>query len=93
MNLTHRYQINKDSITYRIIDGEAVILNLDNGYYYSLNKIGTWIWEAINKQNNLNEILNFLKEEYQVPERQLKSDILVLIKDLEKEELVRGSSK
>ncbi|MDP2939179.1 MAG: PqqD family protein [Candidatus Omnitrophota bacterium] len=93
MNLTHRYQINKDSITYRIIDGEAVILNLDNGYYYSLNKTGTKIWNKINDGNNLNEILFSLKTEFQIPENKLKNDLLGLVKDLEKEKLVGQNSK
>ncbi|MBL7130824.1 MAG: PqqD family protein [Candidatus Omnitrophica bacterium] len=88
MDLSQRYTIDKDKVTYRIIDNEAVILNLDNGYYYSLNEVGTRIWEAIDKQKDLSQILNFLKEEHQLPERQLKSDLMGLVKDLEKEELI-----
>ena len=89
MDLTVNYTIDKNNITYRVIDGEAVILNLDKGYYYSLNEVGTRIWEAIDKKKSLNEMLDSLKEEYQVPAEQLKSDLLGLIKDLEKEELLR----
>ncbi|MBL7196907.1 MAG: PqqD family protein [Candidatus Omnitrophica bacterium] len=89
MDLTQRYTIDKDKVTYRIIDNEAVILNLDNGYYYSLNEVGTRIWEAINKQKSLDQVLSLLKEEYQLPERQLRSDLMGLVKDLEKEELIK----
>ncbi|MBL7130820.1 MAG: PqqD family protein [Candidatus Omnitrophica bacterium] len=89
MNLSPRYKINKDKITYRIIDNEAVILNLGNGYYYSLNEVGTEIWEAINKQKSLDEVLSLLKEEYQLPEKQLRRDLTKLVKDLEKEELIK----
>ena len=89
MELTQRYIIDKDKASYRIIDGEAVILNLDNGYYYSLNEAGTRIWESINNQKSLSEILNFLKEEYRLPEKQLKVDLIELVKELEKEELIK----
>ena len=89
MDLTQNYTIDKDKITYRIIDGEAVILNLDNGYYYSLNEVGTRIWESLNKQKALAKILDSLKEEYRLPEKQLESDILGLVKDLQKEELIK----
>lgn len=82
------YKINSEDAAYRIIDGEAVILNLNNGYYYSLNVVGTSIWEAIVKQKTLDEILSLLKEEYPVPELQLKNDLLELVKDLEKEKLI-----
>lgn len=88
MDLTKNFAIDKDKITYRVIDGEAVILNLDSGYYYSLNEVGTKIWESINKEKNLSEILDFLKKEYQLSERDLKNDLLTLVKDLEKEELI-----
>ena len=89
MDLTVNYTIDKDKATYRVIDGEAVILNLDNGYYYSLNEVGTRIWEAIDKKKSLNKILDSFKEEYQVPAEQLKNDLLGLIKDLEKEKLIK----
>ena len=82
------YKINSEDITYRIIDNEAVILNLDNGYYYSLNEVGTRIWEAIDKRKNLGEILDLLKEKYHMSEKQLKDDLLALAKDLEKEEII-----
>ena len=91
MDLTQKYTIDKDKVTYRVIDNEAVILNLDNGYYYSLNGVGTEIWRGIDKGKNLNEILDSFKEEYQLPERQVKNDLLELVKDLEKEKLVENS--
>ena len=92
MDLTQRYTINKDKLSYRIIDDEAVILDLDNGHYFSLNKVGIKIWEAINKQKSLKEILKLLKEEYQLPEKRLKNDLLTLVKDLKKEELIKVKS-
>ncbi|MDP2939172.1 MAG: PqqD family protein [Candidatus Omnitrophota bacterium] len=93
MSTAKRYKIDKDKITYRIIDAEAVILNLDNGYYYSLNETGTKIWKHINDGKNLSEILDSLKTEFQIPENKLKNDLFGLIKDLEKEELVKCNSK
>jgi len=92
MDLTQRYAINKDKLSYRIIDDEAVVLDLDNGHYFSLNKVGTKIWEAINKQKSLKEILKLLKEEYQLPEKRLKSDLLTLVKDLERAKLIKVKS-
>lgn len=88
MDITQRYKIDKDNITYRIIDNEAVILNLDNGYYYSLNEVGTRIWQMIEKEKKLIEILSSLNEEYQVDEKILKDDLISLVKDLEKEKLI-----
>jgi len=88
MELGRGYEIDKDNVTHRIIDQEAVILNLDNGYYYSLNEVGTIIWESINRKMSLSEILCFLEEKYHLPKENLKKDLLELVKDLEKEKLI-----
>jgi len=88
MDLIQRYKINKDKVTYRIIDAEAVILNLDNGYYYSLNEVGTKIWQMIEKRKQLIEILSFLSEQYQVDKKRLRGDLIGLVKDLKKEKLI-----
>jgi hypothetical protein len=42
------FTINKN-IAHEIIDGEAIIVNLENGNYYSLNKTGAEIWNFIEK--------------------------------------------
>lgn len=88
MRLEQKYSIDRKKITWRILDGEAVILNLDNGYYYSLNEVGTRIWQAIDKGKSSREIIDYLQEEYQVEKRQLQNDLAEIIKDLEKEGLI-----
>ena len=88
MNGAKVYGVNKDDVTYRITDGEVVILRLDNGNYYSLNETGTLIWEGINKRRCLGDILTSLKQKYFLPEQQLEQDLKEVIKDLQKEKLI-----
>ena len=84
-----RWKIDKDKITYRIIDGEAVILNLDNGYYYSLNSVGTDIWKMIDEGKEHEAILGRLGQDYyQVEKKDLKKDMIALLDDLKKEKLI-----
>ncbi|HDY70854.1 MAG TPA: PqqD family protein, partial [Nitrospirae bacterium] len=42
-----RFRINKPHVINEIIDGEVVILNLDTGNYYSMDKAGADIWGLI----------------------------------------------
>ena len=86
--MVKEYKINSEDVTFRIIDDEVVILHLKNGHYYSLNKVGSKIWKAIDKKKNFSEILDYLKEEFQLPERRLKNDLLGLVKDLKQEKLI-----
>lgn len=84
-----KYVINKREVVYRIISGEAVMLKIDNSYYYSLNEVGTKIWKWIGERRNTDEILGLLKKEYQnITEKQLKNDLFEFVKTLEKEKLI-----
>jgi hypothetical protein len=47
MNRNDRIRINGPKIVHEAIDGETVILNLDNGNYYSLVGVGADIWGFI----------------------------------------------
>ncbi|MDD5672152.1 MAG: PqqD family protein, partial [Candidatus Omnitrophica bacterium] len=81
MDLAQKYAINEEQITYRVIDGEAIVLNLEDAYYYGLNTVATEILELIDRKKNLCEILKTLQKEYSdIPVKQLKSDLLSLIK-------------
>jgi len=82
------YKINKDKIVYRIINKEAVLLNLESGVYYSLNKTGADIWQYINEGKCLDEILDSLEARHKINRQKLKRDLLALIKDLEREKLI-----
>lgn len=43
--MTNSLRINTPSVTHQTIDGEVIILNLDNGYYYSLTNTAALIWQ------------------------------------------------
>lgn len=89
MNFDQTYKIDKDKVSWRIIDGEAVILNLDNGLYYDLNKTGTAIWQAIAEKKSLEQILEVLKKEYSAGDKRLENDLKSIVADLEKEKLIK----
>ena len=89
MKLHERYRVDADKVSYRRIDDEAVILNLENGHYYSLNNVAANIWDAIGKKNRLNDILKRLKTRYRLPEKRLQSDLCALVSDLEEEGLIK----
>ena len=72
----------------RIIDNEAIILNLDNSYYYSLNEVGTRAWEFFDGSMRLGEIINRLFEEYNASKENLEDDLISLVNDLSNENLV-----
>jgi len=84
-----KYTVNKDNVVYRIIDREAVILNLDDGNYYNLNETGTEIWEAINSRKEPGRIITQFSKEYAIPEKQLHKDFLTFTEDLTRKGLIK----
>lgn len=90
MNAVHSlaYPVRNETTAFRIIDNEAVILNLDSGIYYSLNEVGTKVWGLCDGSNGVRDITAAIVEEFEVQEEIAQKDILELISDLLTEGLV-----
>jgi len=82
MKLQAKYKIAPKNIDYRIIDDEAIVLNLDDGNYYSLNKSATLVWKAIYDGKDINTALSVLKKAYSEKDKVFQKDISALIKRL-----------
>lgn len=64
------------------LDGEAALLNINNGVYYGLDHIGAKIWNLIQKPTILKYIVENICHEYEVDKERCKGDVLMLIVDL-----------
>ena len=64
------------------LDGEAVILHLESGVYYSLDQVGAHIWVLIQQPRTINEIRDAILEEYEVAPDRCERDIVKLIEQL-----------
>jgi len=64
MDTNDRLRINTPRIVHETIDGETVILNLDNGNYYSLEGVGGHIWGYIESGATVNEIIKKVMSDY-----------------------------
>jgi hypothetical protein len=83
-----KYSINSDRVVWRDIEGEAVILNLDTGYYYNLNAIGSLIWRLLDEKKDISKIIETISKDYNISVNRAKKDLDSLISDLKKEKLL-----
>jgi len=88
--LNDKVNLSKDVLFHKAID-EAVLLNPANGKYFSLDDIGTRMWELMNIHGKLREVHQALLEEYQVEPQQLEKDLLSLTDQLAANELLQIS--
>jgi coenzyme PQQ synthesis protein D (PqqD) len=72
-------------VTSTVLDDEAVLLNLANGVYYSLNPVGTAIWEQLTGSHTLAEILGTVCRQFEVTEEAARQDLVALVSKLRDE--------
>jgi hypothetical protein len=70
------------NITWRVVDGEALILDLNTGYYFSLNPVATEIWEALQSGVEIPRIVQTVSLKYRIDAWVVESDLHELMTDL-----------
>ncbi len=77
-----------DQVAAKVVDGEAVIINLANGVYYSMDKAGGLIWSMIEQARSLDAIADAVAAAYDVPPVRAREDVEQLAAQLVAEVLV-----
>jgi coenzyme PQQ synthesis protein D (PqqD) len=88
LNPGDRYRPNPDGVVAEVVDGEAIILNLVNGSYYSLDQVGGRIWTLLDEQRPLEQIVKAVASEYAVTLDQARADLERLLAELLDEQLI-----
>lgn len=88
LSLHSRLGRKDDEIVAKVMDGEAVIINLSNGMYYSLEQVGGAIWEMIEEGYRLDEIVAAIVARFEVSPAQAQDDALRLAAELIHHELI-----
>jgi hypothetical protein len=70
------------------LDGETVLLNLETGRYYTLNRVGTAIWEACTGTQSLQAIHTILCGRFDAPPERIADDLFALVTHLGHEGLL-----
>jgi len=80
--------VRSPDVSFTVLDGEAVLLNLENGVYYTLNPVGTVTWELIIGERTLTEIVSAVRERYDINEETARRDLAALVSRLRREGLI-----
>ena len=73
-----------------LIAGEAVILALDTKVLRGLNEVGSRVWDLIDGQRTVEEIIDIIVEEFDVPRGQAAEDVEAFVRQLLDKGLVAG---
>lgn len=70
------------------MDGEIVMMDINRGKYYCFNEVGSRIWELIEKQISVKELISILLNEFEVDRKICKDTVINFLNGIHKEELI-----
>ena len=70
------------------LDEEVALMSIERGNYYLLNSVGARIWQGLDRPRRIGDLCATLLPEYEVTREQLESDVVQLLSELVRYELV-----
>lgn len=67
---------------------DLLLLNMEDGNYYSLNEIGGRIWELCDGNRSVSQLIAALAAEYEVSHEVLEKDVSDLLENLQSGRLI-----
>lgn len=89
-NLPAHVTISPD-VLYQNVDGLAVLLDLRDENYYSLDDVGTQIWKLLTEHQDVGRILEEMQTLYAVDPNTLREDLAVFFAKLGDAGLLQSS--
>ena len=77
-----------DAAVVRDLDGESVILNVQSGTYFGLDRIGTRVWQLIDEHGDVDSIVRVMQDEFDADPNVLRADVESLVAALVAKQLV-----
>ena len=85
--LTKCPKISADTAS-RIIENEAVVVIPQIGLVRTLNEAASRIWQLLDGQNSIEDIINMISSEFNVSSEIAKQDTIDFIRELKEKEMV-----
>ena len=82
MSILEKKPLKNEKYPFRIIDGQALIIDPSANVIKLLNGVGTQIWDWIDGKRTGNEILQNIIDEYEVSSEIAKTDLVKFLQEL-----------
>src|SRR3954451_10336708 len=88
-----RLRVNTERVAAKVIDGEAIVINLTNGRYYSMIGTGALVWSMLADGATIESIAETLAGRYGVDTTTCRSDVERLVDQLLVEQLLASTDE
>lgn len=73
--LETRVRLRTADLTWRVVDGTVIALNLESSTYLTTNRTGAILWDALAQGTTVGELVERLREEFGVSDSVATSDV------------------
>jgi len=80
--------VRNSDVSWKILEDKCILLHLTSGNYYTLNKVGRFLWESLDGKKKLEDICEEVIDHYRIDTETVKNDIIEITRDLLREGLV-----
>lgn len=87
------YILKNDECIWRVIHDETFLISKDGKYIHKLDEIGTEIWQKIEGNNTVTDIINHICSIFDVEEETAKQDVIEFIQQLSRLNIVALKGK
>lgn len=70
------------------LNGDIVMMDLEKGKYFSLNGVGSRIWNLVEEPVEVSKIIDSLLEEYDIDRDECEKNVLEFLSKLESEQIL-----
>jgi hypothetical protein len=90
VNFSDRVIVAPD-VLFRMLDDEAVLVNLRTERYLGLNHVGARMWKALAAAGSIQAAYDDLLREYEVEAQELRRDLIELVEQLIAQHLIEAT--
>lgn len=81
--------IQNKKISQSKIRDEVVMMDIDSGFYFGINGVGSVIWQHLSTAISLEDLVSNLMEEFNVDKQTCESDTMEFINNLLEKKIIR----
>ena len=82
------YRVNSPQVIFENIDGELILVHMENGAYYTTDEVGAALWDLIETRYTLSEIQEGLASQFEAGPEEIEAATLSFIARLIEEDLI-----
>lgn len=81
-------RIGSPQVISETMDGEAVVINLESGYYYSLDRVASEVWAMVEAGTTEAAVVAALAARYEAPDGEIERVLGSFIDEMERDGLI-----